>query len=65
MVIPSAIIKEGINTNFQLNPKLSFRTISIKVGVIVAISPIAISPNVKNIEPNMILIVFISVLIFN
>jgi hypothetical protein len=70
MVIPIAIIKEGINTNFQLNPKLSFRTISIKVGVIVAISPIAISPiaispNVKNIEPNMILIAFISVLIFN
>ena len=65
MVIPSAIIKEGINTNFQLNPKISFRTISIKVGVIVAISPIAISPNVKNIEPNMILIAFISVLIFN
>jgi hypothetical protein len=65
MVIPIAIIKEGINTNFQLNPKLSFRTISIKVGVIVAISPIAISPNVKNIEPNMILIDFISVLIFN
>jgi hypothetical protein len=59
MVITETIIKDGINTNFQLNPKISFRTISIKVGVIVAIIPIANNPNVKNIELSMILIVFI------
>jgi hypothetical protein len=61
MVTPKATIKEGINTYFQLNPKISFRITSIKVGVIVAISPTANSPNVKNIEPNIILIVFIEV----
>jgi hypothetical protein len=60
MVIPKATIKEGINTNFQLNPKISFKITSIKVGVIVAIMPIANKPNVKNIEPKIILIVFIS-----
>ena len=60
MVIPEATIKEGINTNFQLKPKISFRITNIKVGVIVAIIPIANKPNVKNIEPKIILIVFIS-----
>ena len=59
MVTPKTTRKEGINTNFQLKPKVSFRIASIKVGVIVAIRPIANSPNVKNIEPNIILIVFI------
>jgi hypothetical protein len=64
MVITETIRKDGINTNFQLNPKISFRIISTKVGAAVAIIPTANKLNVKNIELSMILIVFIIYLFY-